>query len=46
MSDEQKQPEQQPEQSAPQQEQSQALQPVPIVGGGAADLRQMKEEAR
>jgi hypothetical protein len=33
MSDEQKQPEPQPQQ------------PVPIVGGGAADLRQMKEEA-
>jgi hypothetical protein len=34
MSDEQKQPEPQPQQ------------PVPIVGGGAADLRQMKEESK
>ena len=34
MSDEQKQPVEQP-----------APQPVPIVGGGASDLRQMKEEA-
>lgn len=38
--------EQQPEQPAPQQKQSQALQPVPIVGGGSADLRQMKEESK
>lgn len=30
--------EQQPEQPAPQ--------PVPIVGGGSADLRQMKEESK